>query len=162
MEMDNKKLPKILTKDDRANLLKACENKELGIGIYLLLFAGLRPGELINLKWESIDFENKLIKITRYIPIEPVLFEQLKKHKKNQILRGTLATSDSYVLSNNGVDKVPINNYSRYIKTISRESDVDNINSACLRYNYAYNLLQSGVPINNVLKYCGYKSNYII
>lgn len=56
---------RVLTLDEQKNLQSAVQNERLGIGIILSLFTGIRLGELLGLKFEDIDFENKTITIRR-------------------------------------------------------------------------------------------------
>lgn len=56
---------RVLTVDEQKNLQSAVQNERLGIGIILSLFTGIRLGELLGLKFEDIDFENKTITIRR-------------------------------------------------------------------------------------------------
>ena len=53
---------------DEANFLKPL--------CYVLLFAGLRIGEALALKWKNIDFDNKTIKVERAITQVPKFDEQ--------------------------------------------------------------------------------------
>lgn len=50
-------IKKILT------LIKGYPNKNVKLTFYLGLYLGLRRGEMVGLKWENIDFNNKKIKI---------------------------------------------------------------------------------------------------
>ena len=62
------KLPKNLPKKRREppteeQLVKVTPDSVMGLFAYFLLFTGLRRGELLALKWEDIDFENKVIHV---------------------------------------------------------------------------------------------------
>lgn len=56
---------RVLSLDEQKALQSAVEGERLGIGIILSLFTGIRLGELLGLKFEDIDFENKTITIRR-------------------------------------------------------------------------------------------------
>ncbi len=44
-------------------LLKFAKNSSIYTEILLAVFLGLRRGEVLGLKWDSIDLENRLVKI---------------------------------------------------------------------------------------------------
>ena len=56
---------RVLSLDEQKALQSAVQDERLGIGIILSLFTGIRLGELLGLKFEDIDFENKTITIRR-------------------------------------------------------------------------------------------------
>ncbi len=56
---------RVLSLDEQKALQSAVEDERLGIGIILSLFTGIRLGELLGLKFDDIDFENKTITIRR-------------------------------------------------------------------------------------------------
>ncbi len=83
----------------------------------ILLFSGIRRGELIPLKWSDVDLENGFIDINksvefkdnnptikdggksaaavRFVPIPPILIEYLKKYKKSsKILSPYICVND--------------------------------------------------------------------
>jgi len=55
----------VLNKDEIQVLFKALESHTLEIPIKVILFLGLRRGELLGLKWSDIDYYNKTITIQR-------------------------------------------------------------------------------------------------
>jgi integrase len=96
----NVKVPKreveILTVKEAKALLRAAEESEHAANVvpYLAvsLFAGLRPFEAQQLRYEQIDFRTRQIKVlaqtsktreTRFVEIEPLLMDWLKPYRKN-------------------------------------------------------------------------------
>ncbi len=55
----------VLSLNEQKALQTAVQDERLGIGIILSLFTGIRLGELLGLKFEDVDFENKTITIRR-------------------------------------------------------------------------------------------------
>lgn len=57
------------TEEETQNILHALNQESLHIQvlIQIALFTGMRRGEIVGLKWEDIDFENRLISIKRSI-----------------------------------------------------------------------------------------------
>ena len=53
--------------DAQLELVRPVEDSSLGLFAYFLLYTGLRRGELLGLRWEDIDRENKLIYVRRNV-----------------------------------------------------------------------------------------------
>ena len=53
----------VLTEAEQRNLMHEVAKEKLGIGIMLVLFTGLRLGELLGLQWNHIDFKNGILTI---------------------------------------------------------------------------------------------------
>lgn len=52
-----------ITDYEREHVLNVCQHHRGGTFIYIMLYAGLRPGEICCLKWKDINFEDKFIKV---------------------------------------------------------------------------------------------------
>lgn len=57
----------------------------------MALYSGLRRNEILRLKWEDVNFNNKMITIMdgknkecRFEPIHPIVENMLKDRKKHQ------------------------------------------------------------------------------
>lgn len=61
----NKPQIEILTRDEQARLIKASYQHRYGVFIRLVLFTGLRLGELLGLRWEDIDVQSGLLHVRR-------------------------------------------------------------------------------------------------
>lgn len=83
-ELDN--TYKAIEKDDRMRFLEALNQHELLKPLCMtMMFAGLRCGETLALRWQNIDFENKTIQVRNGIIIVPKFDE-----KGNVISRKTV------------------------------------------------------------------------
>lgn len=51
------------SKEEAAEVLKAAEGSEMDLFVHLCLMLGLRHGEALGLKWESVDFDKRSIEI---------------------------------------------------------------------------------------------------
>lgn len=74
----------ILTRDEQNILIKASYNHRYGVFIRLVLFTGLRLGELLGLRWEDVDFKGSLLNVKRTL-------NRLNRNKKD-IKPGELTT----------------------------------------------------------------------
>lgn len=63
----SKKEIEILSKQEQAKLMNACDNSPYGMGILTALYTGVRLGELLGIMWGDIDFEKKTISITKQV-----------------------------------------------------------------------------------------------
>ena len=54
-----------LPEECEIDMIKQCYNIPFGLFAYFMLYSGLRRGELLALKWEDIDFKNKVINVNR-------------------------------------------------------------------------------------------------
>lgn len=57
--------PRVLTEDEQDKLLKAIKGDRMEAPIILMLYTGLRRGELLGLKWEDIDLDEKMLHVNR-------------------------------------------------------------------------------------------------
>lgn len=127
---------------------------------------GLRLSELLNLRWNMINFESKIItlkqsdsfttksKRERIIPINATLLDILV----NIFLKQSNKTLDSFVFSKG--KQIPIGSdwVSKCFKRAVRAAKLnDNIHFHTLRHSFASNLIQSGVSLYVVKELLGHK-----
>lgn len=118
--------------------------------------AGLRRGEMANLKWQDIDYEHNQIWIApdktpkgRYVPLSPQLKKYLQslKHGKDQYIvqvNGECARKNKYFFS------------AAYIKDAARAGFDSHLHK--LRHTFASHLVQKGVDLYTVSKLLGHSS----
>jgi integrase len=87
-----KKEPKYLDEVQAATLLDLLETEstEYKTMIRLLLFTGLRRGELLGLEWKDIDFDNSTMQICRsslYLPDKGIFEDETKNATSNRIIK---------------------------------------------------------------------------
>jgi integrase len=116
LPQNSKKEIRVLTPEEQERLMAVLGQDDLGTAILLDLWAGLRRGELLGLKWEDVDFkagtlhirrslvrapspkqegrktqlcflQPKTEKSKRVIPIPPTVLSALKAHKRRQAER---------------------------------------------------------------------------
>ena len=112
-----KKEVKILSQEDQDKFIEELLKERLGMAFLLDIFTGLRRGELLGLKWEDVDFNEKQITIKRSlqrvkkdgggtelkfeelktdksyrtIPIPQVIFDELIKYQEKQEVEKQIA-----------------------------------------------------------------------
>lgn len=87
-----KKEPKYLDELQAATLLDLLEKERTDYKtmIRLLLFTGLRRGELLGLKWSDVDFDNSIMQIcrtTQYLPDKGVFEDETKNATSNRNIK---------------------------------------------------------------------------
>lgn len=89
----NKFVGSFYDKDEIAKLLEAVKGTKIELAVMLASFYGLRRSEVIGLKWEAIDFNNKTISIRHtvtQVTVDGVNQIVTKDRTKNQSSRRTL------------------------------------------------------------------------
>ena len=133
----------------------------------LAILTGLRAGELYALRWDEVDLEERLIRVTsaynhktrtynpypknrrlRYVPVNDTL---------EGVLRGLMSLpvdTGGYVLPRNWAFDAGVQ--SKTVGAYCRESGVPVIRFHDLRAIYASTLLKGGVSLIHVMQVCGW------
>lgn len=145
-------------------------------GILLSLFMGLRIGELCGLKWEDVDFQNKMLHICRTVQ----RISSVNGNKKTKIVISSpkSATSfrdivipdvlmqyfemfrneaDHFILSGTDKPVEPRTMQYRY-KKILRSADVEDHNYHKLRHTFATNSAEKGFNVKALSAVLGHSS----
>ncbi len=125
--------------------------------LYTFLKTGLRKSELINLRWEDIDYRRKYIRVeskedwrtktgnTREIPITDDLMEILNKLPK---------TSDYVFLNSNG-RKYGFHLTER-VKRLAKGIGISNMTVHALRHTFISHLVMNGVDLVSIKELAGH------
>ena len=174
-----------LTEDERAALLKVCQQHHYGLMMMIVLYAGLRPGELAALNWGDVDFERNEIIVHkalesgsnnvkapktdagfREIPMVPELRERLWAVKK---------PAGEAVVTNTKGKRMDADSMYRAWKSVMRKMDIEmgavvyrnqilqsvidpDLTLYCLRHTFCTDLQKAGVPINVAKELMGHSS----
>lgn len=158
----------------------------LGIMAMLMLYAGLRKGEAAALRWEDIDFDARLIHVTkavrslknkatikapktnagvRDIPIPKILLDALQAYRKES---GYICTSAKGKFLTDSSYKRQWDSYRHYLNVcaggqngagryIHRIDVIDNITAHMLRHTYATMLFDAGVDVKSAQRFLGHE-----
>ena len=147
----------VFNEKERQKLLKYLmeSQKVKTLGVLISLYAGLRIGEVCGLKWEDIDFENKMLNVrrtiqrvylgeknskiisttpkskksVRKIPLAKILIEKLKP-------LSTLYSKDDYILTGSS-DKFTEPLVYRYTyRNVLKECNITYRKYHCLRHTF--------------------------
>jgi len=125
--------------------------------IMLSLKTGMRRGELFDVEWSAIDFENNVITVrgetaksskTRHIPLSPMALEAISSWKKQ-----TSALNGRIFPANDGGR---LDNVNKSWATILESAGIRHFRWHDMRHDFASQMVMKGVPLNTVRELCGH------
>jgi len=151
------KLPVVLGKNEINKLIDVTGNLKHKLVLMFLYYAGLRLDELINLRWQDIDFERELIHI-----------KQAKGEKERIIflhskLRETLKVygirRQGLVFKSQMGKKYSKRSIQQIVKESARRANTSKrVTPHTLRHSFATHLLEAGADIRYIQQLLGHKS----
>jgi integrase len=139
-----------LTDEEAQRLLSNCHNEELKLLIKMALMTGMRKMEMLNLTWQNIDLQARLIHIEeskngerRSIPISDSLMRELKAIEEKN--------------SNEKVFK-EIKSLYYLFERLLKKSEIENFHFHDLRHTFASWLAIKGVSLYTIKELLGHKS----
>lgn len=173
--------PKFYTKSQLLDLFTAIKNEDLYPLIYLTAVFGLRRSEVLGLKWDSIDFDRKLITIKhtvvkyrktvkkdttknkssyRTYPIgnyvEGLLYDLKSKEEANRKLFGKEYICNDYVFKwNNGKTYNPDYITSKFSKLLKKHN-LPHIRFHDLRHTCASLLIDNNYQLKDIQEWLGH------
>ena len=153
-----KRLPTVLTKEEVKKLFEVLDTKKSRMMISLMYACGFRVSELINLKTEDLDFNEKTGKILqgkgkkdRIFNIPEFLLEglktQMERQKKNKEVY--LFTGTKGKLSERNLQKI-------VSKAAKRAGINKDVHCHTLRHSFATHLLENGIDIRKIQELLGH------
>lgn len=135
----------------------------------LISYLGLRVGDVINLKFENIDWEKKQIRITQSKTKNDLilpLIDEVKFPLLDYIKNGRHPSKDEeYVLSTLYAPYTKFNSTSSIHKLVSRSMELAGINfdgkhhgPHALRHSLATNMINNNVPVNAISQVLGHSN----
>lgn len=161
---------RFIDKKEIAKLLEKCRQKdeELYLCTLIALLTAARKGEVLNLTWDDIDFEYitqngskgmiKYLKTKngedRFIPMHPLLYDELLNFKKSQTVR---QLNNDYIFKNeNGKPKETL--IGKLFPKAVKECGIDDFRFHDLRHTFASWEAMGGVPQQITQKTLGHKT----
>ncbi|MAL17145.1 MAG: hypothetical protein CL670_05890 [Balneola sp.] len=133
------------------------------------VLTGLRLGEFIHLKWDNVDFENKVISIEKYIEDGELIWEpKTKSSIRNvplsaeavDILRKQEEKNDIFVFtSKKGMKLHPNTVYGAFKRAAGKAKVSEDKTIHTLRHTFASQLAQKGVELYKIGTYLGHSKS---
>ena len=149
-----------LSDDERKALLDACKkstNDYIYPVVVLALSTGMRQGEIINLRWQDVDFKNELIVLhdtknneRRSVPLTIFTLELLKKFSKVRRL-------DTDLLFPGKNPKKPFSIRAHWLAVI-KEAEISDFRFHDLRHSAASYLAMNGATLTEISAILGHKT----
>jgi len=159
---ENKGRTRFLSKEELQSLLQACKehkNKNLYGMVLMAASLGMRFGEIADLKWKNIDFENRLITLeftknqdVRVLPMPDQIFSFLKDINP-------LKNGEDYVFPSKDPSKRhPYSMIRKAFKAVLDQLGLQDIVFHSLRHTAASHLAMSGATQGELMEVLGHRS----
>lgn len=173
-------------KDELEKLFEVSDKTPLSLIVRVAAYYGFRRSELIGLKWDAIDFENKMISIkhkvlnvngkfylsdtlktqasNRTLPLLPEIEKLLLKRKEeieqNKKLYGKSYNYNfiDYVFVDDIGDLINPDHVSNRFRNMLKKNKLKHIRFHDLRHSCASLLVASGVPMKNIQEWLGHSN----
>lgn len=164
-ESDSNEIIRFISPDERNRLLTVLDNREqngepdyLRTIVLVALNTGIRRSALLNLRWNDITFETRIIRLRRetakgdkqsFIPMNHVVFKTLFEWK---LFRQKKGLGEYLFIGSDLVKGNPIHNLRILWKKVLLNADIQNFRWHDLRHDFASQLVMAGVSILTVMK----------
>ncbi|WP_350290529.1 tyrosine-type recombinase/integrase [uncultured Croceitalea sp.] len=153
------KLPIVIAKIDIVKIVEKANNIKHKSMIALTYSAGLRVGELINLKINDIDSTRMIIHIKsgkgnkdRIVPLSEKVLIMLREYYKT-------FTPINYLFEGQKGGKYTSSSFNKLLKAATKRAKINKrITAHTLRHSYATHLLEKGTDIRVIQKLLGHNS----
>lgn len=151
------KLPIVLSKEEITKMFESTLNLRHRLILMFLYYTGVRLDEIVNLKWEDLDFDRDTIhlKITKGSKDRVLFFHQ---KLKQFIAMFNLKKEGLIFLSNLG-RKYNKRTIQVIVKSAATKAGVNKrVTPHTLRHSFATHLLEAGADIRHIQKLLGHAS----
>ncbi|OGC96524.1 MAG: hypothetical protein A2W25_02510 [candidate division Zixibacteria bacterium RBG_16_53_22] len=148
--------------DEETDLLWKLASSRVQVMMALGLYAGLRRAEMVNLRWEDLDFKKKMLHVRsdsqytpkgkrpRSIPLHNTLIDAMKALKGDQPARGWVFARTDGRKGKLGIN-APTREFSELLKRAKIAGRLHD-----LRHTFGSRLVREGVPLPVVMELMGH------
>ncbi len=158
--------PQFITQDEFQKILSVTERIDLKDIFTIAFYTGMRLGEILNMKWNWIDFSQKIIttknsngystksKKERIIPMN----DHVQQIINRKLISLNSSSKEGYIFQNPNGIKYNEDFISKQFKKIIRKANLsDDIHFHTLRHSFASILVQRGVSLYVVKELLGHE-----
>jgi site-specific recombinase XerD len=153
------KLPTVLSKSEVIRIIQSTQNKKHKCMIALLYSAGLRIGELMNLKIMDINSSRMTIHLKgakgnkdRMVPLSIKVLKMLREYYQEY-------QPKEYLFEGQKGGKYSPSSFNKLLKIAARTGKIkQNITAHTLRHSYATHLLERGTDVRIIQRLLGHSS----
>ena len=156
LNKENNRRLRYLTAEECKTLLDACSSLTLRQIVVLALNTGMRRGEILNLKWENVNFRERLIEVTEQkngqystIPLNSVAVDTLRAIPRRL---------DSEYVFPGKVQGKPFYDLFRHFEKAVKAAKLEGVNFHTLRHTAASHLVMAGVDLATVQEIMRHKT----
>jgi len=153
---DERRRERILTRDEEARLLQACEHPRRPHLLPIVLCAldtGFRQGEILSLRWRDVDLENGIITVnafnTKTMRERQVALTSRLKTVIERLYEDSMKEPDDLVF---GIT----DNVKRSFSTARHAAGLDDVRFHGLRHTAATRLVAAHIPLSEVGRVLGH------
>ena len=151
------KLPVVLNRNEISKMFETTLNLKHRLVLMYLYYTGIRLNEIINLKWEDMDFQRNIIHLkTTKGDKERIIFlhDKLKK-----IIEYFNLKKEGFILLSNFGKKYNKRTIQMIVRNTAKKADIaKKITPHTLRHSFATHLLEAGADIRHIQKLLGHAS----
>lgn len=154
---DSTKLPAVLNRQEINQLFEVTYNLKHRLVLMLLYYSGMRLHELLNLKWEDIDFERNTIhlKITKGSKDRVIFLHE----KVKSIIQTFNLQKTGLVFQSNLGKKYNQRSIQMIVRHASKKAGITKrVTPHTLRHSFATHLLEAGADIRSIQTLLGHKN----
>jgi integrase/recombinase XerD len=147
-------------------MLSSVQSKDFRELCITALLSGLRLAELLNLRWNDLDFTSKIIQVknsetfttksrkNRIVPMSKELFRLLKDRQEN------MRNESAFVFHNKRGKPLKEQTISQKFKKYVISAGInDKLHFHSLRHSFATHLVKKGVPLFAIQKLLGHSTS---
>lgn len=155
-----KALPVVLSKQEIKTLIENLETKKSKLMVSLIYACGLRVSELIGLKLNDFDFEEKVGQIRQAKGKKDRIFnipESISKKLEKQVENQRQAKQEYVFSGRNG--KMTSRNLQKIVAKAAKKAGINkNVHVHTLRHSFATHLLENGADLRIIQTLLGHSS----